>query len=195
MMSCLYNRFWLFLGFFLVLLANTAPLHAQRNGAFSFTFFGHQYTVRPQKPEGTDLEFSAVKSFIPVVFPEYRAEERGVVDTIDFVYSVVAGYQYVYEDGVNILLERLVKEEIIRQSNAQAYGEELKAVFRSGRWKAYSKSFARSHPGIPFHFAVVQEQYARYISALYVYNMLVSSPEGQAAIASKKAQKQEGTAQ
>ena len=172
---------------FFVLFYSLYPALADGNkGAFQFSFYQENYTVMPIQVEGTDITFDQVKPYIKVVFPDMRTQKAERSDTIYFVHSLIIGYENLYESGVHILANRLIQEGKWMKDDIEALKEDLKHMFRSSLMKEAIAQYAEGDKSLQLHFVQVQELYLRHLAVVYIYNMLISSPEGQAAIEAYK---------
>lgn len=172
---------------FFVLFYSFSPALAEGNkGAFQFSFYQENYTVTPMQVEGTDITFEQVKPYIKIVFPDMRTQKAERSDTIYFVHSLITGYENLYQSGVHILANRLIQEGKWAKDDIEALKEDLKHVFRSSLMKEAIADYAAEDKSLQLHFVQVQELYLRHLAVVYIYNMLISSPEGQAAIEAYK---------
>jgi len=174
-----------------VMFSGSGYALAQEKQAFSLTFYQQNFTVTPEPVEGTDITFEQIKPYIPIVFPDYKKDKQPRIEIIGFVHALINGYQQLYDNAIQMLAERLVKEGKWDGEDMNVLKAELKALFRAGQMKDGIARFAPEDRSLKMHFAQVQEMYLRHLTCVYIYNMLIASPEGRAAMEALEADYQQ----
>lgn len=145
---------------------------------FSFSFYGQSYTVSIPDVEGTDITFKQAQPYIPKVFPDMRKDKGEPVDVMDLVNRILVGYEHLYLEGVGVLANRILEylpDE--KGGDVDALILELSEAFQNGTWKNIADRYTGDYAFLGPHVLEVQQLHLKYVACLYVFNMLVASPE------------------